>query len=258
MNMGDVGQLAFAHRTGQSDRIAADDSFAVIALRVSRVIGQHRQRTLSIPKADQLHVGVDHSLRRVARLAIGRKAPPHVLHIAIGSQNAPIGGNFLDPATAQSQVRHRLRFLDRLADSRGSALDGPTCEIDVEHLVAQAGAGQDIFRQKITARRVMLVQRMHRDAIDARARCLGQRLAPGLMAVIADPHPIHRAQHDGLSAGQQHQAARGQGILDLCHRRHCTIAQRCSQWRRGIDSESRNPQRRFFLVRRRADCHDAQ
>ena len=125
----------------------------------------------------------------------------------------------------------------------GRACNGLPGEDGIEHRAAQAMLGQQRFGLEIAARRVVLVQGMHRDPLGRGAGRAGQLLAPGIVAGIAHAHPIQRAQHDRLARTQQHHAPGTERIDNLLDRLHQSIAQRAAQRRRNVGLEAGDPQR---------------
>ncbi len=64
---------------------------------------------------------------------------------------------------------------------------------------------------EVAFRGVVLVQGMHRHAVARGARCLGQRVAKGVVPFVGDTEPVHRAEHDWPVRAKQYNATAAQG-----------------------------------------------
>jgi hypothetical protein len=85
---------------------------------------------------------------------------------------------------------------------------------------------EETLRAEIAARRVVLMQRVHRHTIHRRARAFGQGFPKRVMSLIADAHPVECAKHDWIASSQQYHTTRRERRDDLLHRFHRAIAKR--------------------------------
>jgi hypothetical protein len=108
---------------------------------------------------------------------------------------------------------------------------------------------EHLLRREIAARRIVLMQRMHRHAPRHRARRLRQFRAKDVMPLVRDPNPIHRAQHNRLPRPEDDHppAPQRQFIKPL----HLIIRHRRAQRRRCIDIKSGELNRRLSNRRKR-------
>ena len=72
---------------------------------------------------------------------------------------------------------------------------------------------QQLFCGKVTSRRVVLVQCVHRDTIGRRAGGSGQALAKGIVPLVSDSDPIDRAQDNRIAGAEQDDASAPQSQL---------------------------------------------
>jgi hypothetical protein len=105
--------------------------------------------------------------------------------------------------------------LGRFIASFSSAADdhGPS-ERGIEPFVWQTPPGHQLRGTCVIARRVVLMQAVDGHALGRRPRRLGQGRAPGLVPLVADPHPIDRAQDDRLRIADEHDPPAAQSIID--------------------------------------------
>jgi hypothetical protein len=77
-----------------------------------------------IPEADCSQPGVDLSITGVpVLLATTATAAPTVIHLAAGQLDPAIGSNLLDTCSAQSNMCHRLGFLQAIGNRLGDSLE---------------------------------------------------------------------------------------------------------------------------------------
>ena len=109
------------------------------------------------------------------------------------------------------------------------------CEVHRKQTTRKTGIGRDPLGEKIAARRIVLMQRVDTHAIARRMASLGNCIAPGIVAFVADADPIDGHQHDGLLiVGLENDAPGTERIVDARLGRYQGIAQRRADRRRDI------------------------
>jgi len=136
------GQRAFAQPPGEPDKIRTHATFAVVALRMRRVVGHGNQRCVSIPQTQQTHIGIDDALGGLLGLGLAAGTVADDGHLAVGAQNASIGRHLSHAAHAQAQMSHLAAVLSAVADRGRQPSDGLAGRLGVEHPAAQAVRNQ--------------------------------------------------------------------------------------------------------------------
>ncbi len=99
---------------------------------------------------------------------------------------------------------------------------------------------QDAFRGKVTVRGVVLMQRMHGHPVRRRGCAPGQGIAKGIVALVGNPDPVHRAKHDWLPCAQKDNASRPQPELPVIG--HRIISHHRADGRGGVHVEGGHTQ----------------
>ena len=98
----------------------------------------------------------------------------------------------------------------------------------VEHDPAPAVHGQNLRGSEIHAGRIVLIRYVHAHLICRGIGGLGQRLAPRIMCLVGNGHPIDHAQHCRFFPGQQNHTSRAERIDNPLDRLHEPVAKRTS------------------------------
>ena len=140
-------------------------------------------------------------------------------------------------------MRNRLRLGDGFANGLFQAADDFTREGSVVVDGIETRVLQNFLRAEVAIRRVMLMQGMDCDAAWNRACGVRDGETERIMALVRDPDPIHRAQHDRRSRTEQHHAARTQGHIpgvrhgivgEMAAHRRCCIHVEASKAKSGV------------------------
>ncbi len=101
---------------GQSAEVGRDLPVAVVAHRVAGVIVAGGDPLVSAVERNRSQIGVDQSLRLRSQGGIGATTTTHLVNLAIRSEDAAIGGDFLDGAATRGDVCERSGFVEAVAD----------------------------------------------------------------------------------------------------------------------------------------------
>ena len=154
--------------------------------------------------------------------------------LAVGAEDPAVRRHLLDLGLAQPQVRDRPRRATASLDGRGGAGDHVAGEVGVEDLAIDPVLGEQPVGREVAVRGVVLVQGVDAHPLRGRAGRLGQRRAELRLAVVADPDPVHRAEHDRLAVADQDDAPATERVEDLLRR---VVGHRAPDRRGGVDGE---------------------
>ena len=139
-------------------------------------------------------------------------------------------------------MRDGLRIGQSRTDGIGGALDDDAMKGAIKARVAlHIEFLDDLLRREIAAWRIMLMQRMHRHASGKGACGPCQRGSEGIMSLIGNADPIHRAEHDGLLRAEDDNTPAAQ--RQVIHTLHRIISHRRTQRRCGINIKGGEAQR---------------
>ncbi len=245
VQMEGVRPRLLARVPGEADEVATDAPLAVVALRVGRVIAEHRDQIVTVPQAQHADEGVNNAFGGRLDLRVLDAAPADVQHLTVGAEHPAVRRDAIDPGLSESQMRDRRRMRQRRAERLGRTLDRLLGKVRVEPFPRQTARGHQRFGIRVESGGVVLVQAMNRHAIGRGPRGLRQRLSPGVMSAVADPDPVQRAQDDRLLLAQQDDSPTTEPIHDLPGRFDRPLAERTPQRRGRVHLERRDPQRRL-------------
>ena len=193
MNVQRSGNGQLPQETCDTGDVRIGHSGPVIALRMDRVIAQHRQRFCPIPKAHQGNLRVDGSLRFRSQRGIRTGGVADRADLAVRSENAAVGGDLRHESRAKAEMSHRAGGLQRFVDGTLQPLQRRARKGTLVTQGIHTGAFQDFFRTEIAVRRIVLVQRVDRDPGSRGARRRRQSLLKSVMSFVADSDPVHGA-----------------------------------------------------------------
>ena len=215
MNVQRVGNLLLPEKTGDAGEIRVRNTGAIVTLRMTGVVTEHRERLIAVPEADQRDNGVNGPFRLAPQRGVGGRGPAGGTHFAVRPEDPPIGGHLPDWGLPEAQVRDRLALRQRHANRRRQSLQRRPGEGALVGTQRQATLAEQPFSRKVTVRGVMLVDGMDRHALRRRSRGLGQPLLEDVVTLVADPNPVDRTQNDRLAGAQQNHAATAQAEFSL-------------------------------------------
>ncbi len=123
---------------------------------------------------------------------------------------------------------------ERLAQRGGGLVDGSAEVGDVKSGARERVGSEQLLGVEVGARRIVLMQRVHSDAIGGCAGGLRQGCAKRVVAAIADPDPVDRAQDDRSTGALDHDSPHHERIDNLPRRLDARITKRTPHRRRGV------------------------
>ena len=207
------------------------------------VVGQGCDGRVPIPKCNQPHHRINRAFGGFARRRIlTARTLALKNHIPKRSKDAAIGGNLLHFPQSQSDVRDALGVGQGIFHGECQSLHDLAIKNGIGEFSAQAMLREQALGAEVTARCIVLMQRVHRHPIRTRVRSFRENLPERVVTLVSNAHPIDCAQYDRLTRSKQNHTPRRQRRDDLLHRFHGTIAKRRAHRRRGIDLEGRDLQ----------------
>ena len=144
----------------------------------------------------------------------------------------------------QTQMRYRLRMVQRISNRGSQAENRVSCETPLELLRIQAIFLQNLLRGEIAKRRVVLMHGVDRNALHARARGLRDSPAESIMGLIGNHHPVDGAKRNGIARAQQHDPARAKPHVPCAN--HFVVVHQTPHRRGDVHVKDRNTQTGFF------------
>src|SRR5204862_5539631 len=96
-----------ANEPGDPGEVGTGDTRPVVALRVARVVTEHRDRLLPVPEREHGHLGVDDALRFGPELGILGRGVADGTDLAVRPEDAAVGRDLLHLGDAPAAVRDR-------------------------------------------------------------------------------------------------------------------------------------------------------
>ena len=236
-------QISFAKIASETGEVAAHAPFAVIALRMGRVVRNDAERSFAVIEHQHLHVRIDDAFGFGADFRVLCRTVANVLDLPIRPHDAASGRDLVDLGLADADVGDALRFHHGLFDGLGDAIDRLASENGIEELAAKLVRCEQVVGLEVAAGGVVLVQTMDGDAFLRRAGRLRDGLAELRVSAVADADPINCAHHDRLFVGEKNDAASRQRIDDFLSGDDQAVAQRRADRWRHVGLERRDLER---------------
>src|ERR1019366_1800887 len=163
VNVQGLGNRLAADESGDSGKIWAGNAGAIIALRMTGIIAEHRDRPTLIPERQQRHLGIDDSFRLGSKGGVFRGGEANRANLTVWPEYAAVGRNLFHRGDAPAVVRGRLCRRDCNFDRLGSSLNHVPMESTIEPtIILQPKIANEPFGREIAAGRVVLMQGMDR------------------------------------------------------------------------------------------------
>ena len=113
-----------------------------------------------------------------------------MLHLAVGSENAAIGRHLFGDAHAHAQVRDLGRRRETIFNRFRGIADRLPGVCHIEHDAQRPRDSSSGLGLEVAQRRIVLMQRVYRDAARRRPHRFRDSFAPLIVALIADSDRI--------------------------------------------------------------------
>ena len=199
------GELAV--KAGEAGEIGVGNAGAVVALRMSGVVGEDGQGFVVVPEGDEGDDGIDGAFGSGAQVRIGAGGVADADDFSIRTEDAAVGGDFLNVAFAEAEVGDWLGAGEGEADGALEMGEDLALPITFEFARVHACLFEDLFGGEIAVGGIVLVEGMESDAAGVGSGGFGEAFAKGVVAFVGDADPIDGAKDDGPARAEENDAA---------------------------------------------------